>query len=418
MLLQTLFKNNVKSGGMTTAKFLDAYSPIFTQFGRSIYASDVVQTCIDCIATECSKLTPQHVTIDDNGLPTPLQGDNFNRLFRFAPNPMMSTRDFIEKVIWQLYLNYNSFIYPTYYVTTDARGNQSRYYTAFWPLNPITVEFLQDITDTLFVRMTFYNGSQFTLPYADVIHLRKKFSISDVMGGGFNGQPDNASLLSVLQTNDTVIQGIGKAIKTTLAVRGIMKINTLLDDDKQKAERIKFEKTINDSDARTAILPMDMKGEYVPLTIDPKVIDKDTMEFLDSKVQRWFGVSLAILSGDYTDEKYQAFYNKTIEPVAIGLGQAFSSAIFTQREQDIGHEIKFYYSNLELMTTANKVAFVTSLGDRGILTDNQILALFGMTPFEDGNVRHMSLNYIDASLANTYQMAKVKSGTPEGGKQQ
>jgi len=174
----------------------------------------------------------------------------------------------------------------------------------------------------------------------NVIHLRKKYSINDVMGGGISGNPDNAALLNVLGTNDVILQGIGKAIKTTLGIRGILKINTMLDDDKQKAERKRFEQSI--ADGETSILPMDMKGEYTPLTIDPKLIDATTMEFLENKVLRWFGVSLPILNGSYNDEQYQAFYNKTIEPIAIGMGQAFSSTIFSQREQDIGHEIKFY----------------------------------------------------------------------------
>jgi len=409
MLIQSLMKNNKQSSGMTTAKFLDAYAPVFTQFGRSIYASDVVQMCIDCIATECSKLTPKHVVTDDNGLPTPLVGDTFNRLFKFAPNSLMSTREFIEKVIWQLYLNYNSFIFPTYNLVTDARGNVSRNYTAFYPLSPIQVEFLQDTSDTLFVKLIFMNGMDYTLPYSDLIHLRKKYSISDVMGGGVSGQPDNSALLNVLNINDTVIQGIGKAIKTSLGVRGIYKMTTLMDDAKIKAERTRFEQAVSEGD--TAILAMDFKGDYIPLTIDPKIIDNDTMAFLENKVLRWFGVSLPILNGDYTDEQYQAFYNKTIQPLSIGLGQSFSNTIFTQREQDIGHEIKFYQMNLELMDTKNKLAFVTSLGDRGNLTDNQILALFGMPPYAEGNVRHMSLNYIDASLANAYQMLKVR-GNP------
>ena len=410
MLIQSLFSKSIKSSSMQTAKFLDGYSPIFTQFGRSIYASDIVQMCIDCIATECSKLTPQHVVIDDNGLPTSLKGDNFNRLFKFAPNGLMSTRDFLEKVIWLLYLNYNAFIYPVYNLVSDSRGGVSKYYTAFYPLNPIQVEFLQDESNTLFVRFYFFNGSNYTLPYADIIHLRKKYSINDIMGGGISGQPDNSALLKVLETNDIVLQGLGKAIKTTLSVRGILKINTLMDDEKQKAERLRFEQAIDDG--VTGILPTDLKGEYTPLQVNPALLDGTTLEFLENKVLRWFGVSLPILNGEYTDEQYQAFYNKTIEPIVIGMGQAFSSAIFSQREQDVGHEIKFYQMNLELMDTKNKMAFVQALGDRGILTDNQILALFGMAPYEGGNVRHMSLNYIDASLANTYQMLKVKGNDP------
>jgi len=265
-------------------------------------------------------------------------------------------------------------------------------------------------------RTRFLFGSIFLMaiiipyPMPMVIHLRKKYSINDIMGGGISGHPDNAALLKVLETNDTVLQGIGKAIKTTLSVRGILKINTLMDEDKQKAERLRFEKAIEDG--VTGILPMDLKGEYTPLQVNPALLDSTTLAFLENKVLRWFGVSLPILNGEYNDEQYQAFYNKTIEPIVIGMGQAFSNAIFSQREQDVGHEIKFYQMNLELMDTKNKMAFVQALGDRGILTDNQILALFGMAPYEGGNVRHMSLNYIDASLANNYQMLKVKGNDP------
>jgi len=92
------------------------------------------------------------------------------------------------------------------------------------------------------------------------------------------------------------------------------------------------------------------------------------------------------------------------------MGQAFSSCLFSQREQDVGHEIKFYQQNLELMDTKNKMAFVAALGDRGILTDNQILSLFGMAPYEGGNVRHMSLNFIDANLASIYQLGMAGIG--------
>jgi len=400
-LIASLFQNNITSSGLSTARLMDGYAPIFTQFGRNIYASDVVQMCIDGIATECSKLTPQHVVVDDNGIPSPVLSDGFNRIFKFAPNPLMTTAEFIEKSIWLLYLNYNVFIYPIYTTQTDLQGNITRTYTSFYPLNPITVEFMQDPSQTLFIKFIFRNGGSYILPYSDIIHIRKKYSINDFMGGGLNGQPDNAALLEVLRVNDIVMQGIGKAIKTSLSVRGILKMATLMDTEKQKAERMRFEKAMSEGDS--GILPLDLKGDYTPLTIDPTMLDSETMSFLENKVLRWFGFSLPILTGDYTDVQYQAFYNKTIAPIVVRFGQAFSATIFSQRQQDIGHEIRFYQMNLELMDTANKLLFVQALGDRGILTDNQISSLFGL-----------SLNYIDANLANVYQMLKVK-GDPGGG---
>jgi HK97 family phage portal protein len=392
------------------AKLLDGFAPIFSQFGQNIYASDVVQICIDCIATECSKLQPKHIRTDSTGMRIDVKS-NLNRLFKFAPNEIMTTRDFIEKIIWSLYMNFNAFIYPTYDVVTN-NGTVSKVYTGFYPINPTQVTFLQDPNNVLYVKLQFSSGLEYTLPYSDIIHLRKKFSVNDVMGGGANGQPDNSALLKVLEINDTVLQGLGKAIKTSLSIRGIIKINTLLDDDKQQAERKRFEIAMLNSES--GILPMDLKGEYQDLKVDPKIIDKDTMQFLQNKILNYYGVSLPILSGDYTDEQYQAFYEKTLEPIIISLGQAFSKTIFSPRELDVGNEIVFYPQKLLFTNVKNKIAVADILGNRGALTNNDLLDLFGYPPYEGGDIRNMSLNYIDVTLAQDYQMKRA-GGSGTGG---
>ena len=212
----------------------------------------------------------------------------------------MTTRDFLEKIIWQLYMNNNCFIYPTLAIKEGITD-----YTAFYPLNPNRVEFLQDLSNKLFVRLSFSAGCNYTLPYSDVIHLRKKFSVNDIMGGGTNGQPDNKAILKVLEINDTVMQGLGKAVKSSLSILGILKINTMLDDGKIDAERARLEAAV--AAGESGILPLDLKGDYTPLQINPKLIDKQTLDFLQNKVLNWYGVSVPILTGDYTDDQYQAF---------------------------------------------------------------------------------------------------------------
>jgi HK97 family phage portal protein len=398
------------------AKFMGGYVPIFGQFGDNIYASDVVQVCIDVIATEISKLQPRHIRTDTEGMQTTPKS-SLNRLFKFAPNELMTTRDFLEKVIWLLYLNYNAFIYPTYVTTSDSTGKQVKTFTGLYPLNPTQVDFLQDESDRLYVRLYFFSGDNFTLPYSDVIHLRKRFSVNEIMGGGIDGQPDNDALLKVLQINDVILQGLEKGLKTSMSVRGVMKINTMMDDEAQKAERARFEEMMRSGDS--AILPVDLKGDFTPINLDPKMVDKETMEFLDSKVQRWFGVSLPILTGDYTDEQYQAFYEKTLEPLVISLGQAFSKALFTTRELDIGNEVVFYHRNMMYLSTAAKLNLIKTAGEQGLLTDDQKLAILGYPPLEDGSGyrRTMSLNYIDVSLANAYQMGRKNKtqGGDDGG---
>lgn len=396
---------------MQQARMLNGYSPIFSQFGEDVFASDVVQMCVDVIATECSKLQPKHIRIGNNGMQHIVRS-SINRLFKFAPNEIMTTRDFLEKVIWLLYMNYNAFIYPMYELKDDGRGNQTREYVGFYPLNPTGVTFLQDQSNRLFIEMAFGNGDKYTLAYSDVIHLRKKFSSNDIMGGGAFGKPDNRALLKVLSINDSLMQGLEKGMKASMSIRGIIKINTMLETEDQKKERIRFEQNI--ADAKSGIVPIDMKSDYIPIEANPKLVDKETLDFLDQKVLRHYGVSLPILTGDFDDEQYQAFYEKTLEPLLISLGQAFSKTIFTTRELDVGNEIIFYQREMMYLSTNAKMNLLKTAGEQGLLTDNQKLALLGYPPIPGGEKRTMSLNYIDVNLANAYQMSKKNIGTDGG----
>jgi len=408
MLLQSLFNNNQSNKSLQHAKMLDGSYPAFSQFGKNIYVSDIVQNCIDIIATECSKLQPKHIFTNSQGLQQ-IPKSSINRLFKFAPNELMTTSEFIEKTIWLLFMNYNVFIYPTCDTYIDNNGNQQSYYTGFYPLNPSQVDFLQDPNGIMYVKFYFSNGQNYTLPYNDVIHIRKKFSINDMMGGGRNGQPDNTALLKVLEINDTSLQGIGNAIKSSLAIRGILKINTMMDDAGQKAERKRLDDSI--ATGESGIVALDLKGDYIPLAVDPKLIDKDTMQFLQDKVLNWYHVSLAILSGKYNDEEYQAFYEQALEPILTRLGQAFSKCMFSQRELDVGNEIVFYQKDMMYLSTKSKLDLLNIAGAQGLLTDDQKLAVLGYPPLADGtgNRRTISLNYVDTNIATQYQLNNAKT---------
>ena len=57
------FKNT--KNGVKLAKILNGFTPIFSQFGQDIYASDVVQQAISCLVTELTKANPYHVMKDN-----------------------------------------------------------------------------------------------------------------------------------------------------------------------------------------------------------------------------------------------------------------------------------------------------------------------------------------------------------------
>lgn len=399
MAFWDFFKKKQKQ--LVWAKSLNGMTPIFSQFGQDIYASDVVQQAIYSIVSEMKKLTPKHIRKIGDDV-QPVYGNIQNVLDN--PNPLMTTSEMIEKVIWQLFLNYNSFIFPTF--------DEAHTLTGLWPLNPTQVDFMQDDSEQLFVKFRFANSYESTIPYSQVIHLKYRYSVNEFMGGNEFGQPTNDALLSTLEINDVLLQGVAKAMKSSFTINGIIKYNTLLDGNNMD-EAIR-DLTTRLENNENGFLPMDLKGEFIPFPRDVKLVDKDTLEFVDSKILRQFGVPLPILTGDFTPAQMASFYQKTLEPIIIGMSQAFTKGIFTTGERSHKNEIQFYPEELMFMDINQKLEMVRLLGDSGSMYENEKRVCFGMRPLPElVGVRKQSLNYVDVNIANQYQLNGGASSEPE-----
>lgn len=386
------------------APTFDGFTPIYSQFGTNIYASDVVQQALKCIVDEMKKLNPVHVRYTSND-PVPVKSTIQDVLNN--PNQLMTTSEFIEKTVWLLLMNYNAFIIPTYYTWIDEKtGVERRYYESLYPINPTQVDFIEDASGRLFVKFWFWNGETTTIPYDDVIHIKYNYSLSEYMGGNRFGQPDNQALLNTLDLNSTLLNGIAKAMNSSYAVNGIVKYNTLLDDGKVEANVKELERKLQNSES--GILPLDLKAEFTPFPRDIQLVDEATLKFVDEKILRNWGIPLAILTGDYTKEQYEAFYQKTLEPLIAAISQAFTKKVFTSREKAFGNVIKFYPKDLIFMTTTQKLELVNLLSPTGAIFENEKRTMFGLMPLPElEGKRYMSLNWVDADMAAQYQMGKI-----------
>ena len=391
------------------ADMLNGYTPIYSQFGDDIYASDVVQQAINCIVMECKKLIPTHVK--NNGSDVIPVAGNIQAVLN-APNEIMTTTEFIEKIIWQLYFNYNAFIIPTWYTRQESNGSLTRVYTGLYPIAPTNVEILQDASDTLYIKFTFANGFETTLNYSDVIHIRKNYSVNEYMGGNEFGQPDNDALLKTLDLNWQLLHNLSKAMVSSCAVNGVVKYNTMMDDGKTEAALKQLEEKLKNSES--GFLPLDIRAEFTPIQREIQMVDEATLKFIDEKILRHFGVPLCILTGDYTKEQYEAFFQKTIEPIVRTLSQSFTKTIFTQRERSFGNQIRFYTKDLIFLSTDQTLEMVNLLGASGSLYENEKRVAFGMRPLPElVGVRMMSLNYVNVEYAKEYQLNQ-KEGTDNG----
>lgn len=357
------------------AKMLNGYTPIFSQFGQDIYASDVVQQAISCLVTELIKANPYHIKKDGSDL-VPVENSEIQRLLE-EPNERMTQTDFFEKVYWQLFLNYNAFIVPTYY--RDNKGNKK--YTGLYPIQPIDVTFLQDPEGKLGIQFKFINGYETILAYSDVIHIKYRYSINEFMGGNEKGQPDNKALLKTLELNHTLLQGVAKALKSSFSINGVIKYNTLMDDGKMEKNIKNMEKRLANNES--GFLPLDIKGEYIPLQNKVQLVDATTLKFIDEKILRNFGVSLPILTGDYTKAQYEAFYQKSLEPILKRTGESFTMSMFSVREKGFGNKIMMYPHELIFMDTSQKIELFDLLVDSASCYKNEVRTAFGMRPLPE-----------------------------------
>lgn len=383
--------------GERYAQMLNGTTPIFSQFGEDIFMSDVVQQCAYCVVTEMRKLNPRHVRRFGFDV-APVQDSGVQKVLE-NPNPLMTKSDMLEKITYSVLANYNAFVY----VERDRFGRL----IGLWPLAPVQVTFLEDVRERLFVDMLFKNGTGYILPYDSLIHIRTHYYANDFMGGDQYGKADNAALLNTLDLNHVMLQGIQKALKSSFAINGVVKYNTLLDDGKIAQEIANFEQRLANS--QSGILGLDTKSEIIQFKRDIKLVDTDLLKFIDDKVLRHFGVPIKILEGDYNTETYEAFYNRALEPLIINFSEAFTKGLFSQHEiQGYDNHIYFYPKELLFMSTSQVLQMVHELGQTGTLYENEKRVAFGLEPLEElRGVRLMSLNYVNADDAREYQLGNV-----------
>jgi len=404
------FLKNVFKGGTTDqySTWLTNSQPIFTSFGKNIYLSDFVNNAIDRVASEISKIDIKSIVQYGDSLK--IQNDDITRLFRFKPNPLQTTSDFLSNVEWLRRKNRNAFIYPQYDLLILPNGNTVKKYTAMYPLNPQSVYIGINDGQVWEIKLDFEDGTTYTLPYSDLIHLKWRRGMNTIVGGGDdNGLANDYDIVRTIDALDKTIQGLPKSIEASLQIKGVYAAKTLADAKKLNDIRDDFEGHITTS--KSGMIATDLAGEFTPVRITAPEISDSALKFLKSVIQERYGISAAILSGDYTGEQHSAFYQTAIEDFINQFEQESTACMFSQREQDVGHSIRGYYSKINYMATKDKMELANLAKETGILTLNGINEMFGVEPFEGGDRRIQSLNYANINEIDAYQ--KSKAGVKE-----
>ena len=365
------------------APTMSGYTPIFSDFGSNIYASDIIVQAIRCKATEFKKLKPRHIRMID-GKQHVIEDSSIARILK-RPNDIMTPSDFFEKITILLELNKNVFIYPSYDLTMSGK----KVYKGLYPLKPSNVEYLENQNGELLIQFTFGSGFKTTLPASDVIHWRKDYGVDDYFGGELGNS--NASLLKLLKEYDKLTQSIAQGLNISTKINGIVKYNSYLADDDLRKQQEEFNAKLENNES--GILFTDNKTEFVNIPRDIKLVDAKTMNYFYQAILRNTGVSLAILNGDYTKAQKEAFYEHALEADIKSLGEAMSKVMFTDNEVSFGNEIILYPNNIVFMSMENKLTALQIGLPAGIFVKDEARELLGYPPLPDGQGQVIAQGY-------------------------
>lgn len=363
-----------QTGQYSKVNELGSYQSIFSAFGRDIYNSDLVRSCIRPLADHTAKA---NAICSDKRI---------ERLLK-SPNKFMSGYDFLAKVRTKLELYNTAFIY----IQRDDRLNV----IGFYPVPYSDFEAVE-YNNNLYIKFGF-SGSQsktYVLPWEDLAVLRKDYNSSDIAGD------TNDPIRSTLSIIHTLDEGISNAVKSTSNLRGIVKSNvSMLAPEDLKASKERFVADYMTLENEGGIAALDSTLDFIPVNMNPTVTTWEHRGQLRDDVYRYFGVSEKIVTSNYTEDEMEAFYSSRIEPFLVALSLELTRKVFSEREIAFGREIIFESNRLQFASAKTKLE-LREMIDRGAMVPDEWRAAFNMAPIPGGDKPIRRLDTAEVDVGN------------------
>ena len=351
-------------------KLLTAYEPIFTNHYGSIYENALVRSAIEAKARHISKLKVE------------LQGEaqpNLKARIKHNPNEWMTYPQFLARCSTILDCTNNLFIVPVQNEYLETIG--------FFPVLPDKVKLIEDKNKKLWLRYTFRNNQSGIVEFDRCAYLNKHQYKSDFFGDNNHALDNTMDLISIQD------QGIKEAVKNSASYRFMARVSNFTSPDDLAEERQRFSRENLSGENGGLLLFPNTYTDIRQIESNPYNIDAEQMQLIQKNVYDYFGVNENIIQGKATSDELDAFFNSAIEPFAIALSEAMSRAIYTERERSFGNHVYVNANRLQYMSQTAKVQVARELGDRGILTINEIRELFNYSPLPNGDVAYIRGEY-------------------------
>lgn len=378
------------------------FAPFFAirgdyQANGNLADSDIVGAIANVIASNVGKLQPQIVRRTDAGLS--VRNDYLSRILSLRWSPETDTYSALYKMASDLV--YHSNAYAVIFYTPDFMRVQS-----IVPITASNVKIWEDENGVPLFRFRWdYDKKDYTLPYQNVIHIKSRFDKKRFMGSAPDGQ-----LKNTLELIDTTGEALRAAVRNSASLKGYLQYNNFIGDEEMQKKVDEFKEAYLSVQNNGGFAGLDSTMSFHEIKQTAPNIPVIQSQYLRDNIYRYYGVNEKILMSLFTEAEWNSFYENVIEPISIQLSLEFTFKLLSERERGFGNKVIFTANRLQYATLQTRMTIGGALYDRGIITINELRELMYYEPIEGGDVRMISLNYVNTDDQSLYQVGKDDGG--------
>lgn len=390
-----IFNNLFKKVKTVFANSYFGYQARSSSWTADAWEHDIVRGIVDCIATHAAKGMLQHVIVGKDGRISETKRDSrIVRLLNEKPNDIMSGFELKYRFFAQLETQTTAVLY------IEFENGEAK---AIYPVDYKMFEFREVQGGGWAILFTDYEGVEQVLPLECCVVVRKFYNYRQAAGDG------NRPIYNVLTMAKASDEGFVQALTVSNKVRGLIKQKkAMLDPEDVKKSQEDFARRFEDAASKGGIVGIDSMEEYVPLNVNTYAANAAQTKEIAGRFYSYFRTPEEVVQSRYTEQTGLAWYEAVIEPLWEQIAEALSNVYFSSREKGCGN--KLVISGGVLMGTSyqTRVNIINTTKELGMLTINEQRELLGYAPIEGGDIRQVSLNFINADKQDTYQTGKEK----------
>lgn len=346
----------------TEFRTLTAYSPHFSTWDGCVYENELVRASVDTIARHFSKLVVEFHGSAKGTLITKL---------RHRPNEWSTWSQFLYRCMTILQVQSNCVIVPV----IDRYGEMQGIY----PVVP-SVCSIKEFEGVPYLRLEFDGGKVAAIELERCGILTRFQYRSDFFGE--KGHALNPALELMHMQKEAIQEGV----KNAATVRFIATLGNFANAEDLAEERrrfVDFNLKSNANNGGLLLFPNTYK-DIKQINSTPFVVNAEQEKLIKESVFDYFGVNERLIQNVASPEELDAFDKGCIQPLRVQMSEVLTKMIYSLTEMSFGNYVELTSGRFGNMSFAEKVNFVSSMVDRGMLKVDEVRDIFGFEPMPDG----------------------------------